>query len=51
MKDIYIKVSNESEYNVVGINILFNQISKSQLCIHGHLETMIADIDKLGLGV
>lgn len=50
MKDIYIKLSNESEYNVVGINILFNQISKSQLCIHGHLETMIADIDKLGLG-
>ncbi|MBF0986034.1 MAG: hypothetical protein HXK67_02455 [Clostridiales bacterium] len=50
MKDLYDKLSNESEYNVVGINILFNQISKSQLCIHGHLETMIADIDKLGLG-
>lgn len=50
MKDLYNKLSNEAEYNVVGINILFNQISKSQLCIHGHLETMIADIDKLGLG-
>ena len=50
MKDLYNKLSNESEYNVVGINILFNQISKSQLCIHGHLEMMIADIDKLGLG-
>lgn len=50
MKDLYDKLSNESEYNVVGINILFNQISKSQLCIHGHLEMMIADIDKLGLG-
>ncbi len=50
MKDLYNKLSNETEYNVVGINILFNQISKSQLCIHGHLETMIADIDKLGLG-
>lgn len=50
MKDLYDKLSNEAEYNVVGINILFNQISKSQLCIHGHLETMIADIDKLGLG-
>lgn len=50
MKDLYNKLSNEVEYNVVGINILFNQISKSQLCIHGHLETMIADIDKLELG-
>ncbi len=50
MKDLYNILSNESEYDVVGINILFNQISKSQLCIHGHLETMIADIDKLNLG-
>ncbi len=50
MRDLYDKLSSKSEYNVVGINILFNQISKSQLCIHGHLETMIADIDKLGLG-
>lgn len=50
MKDLYNKLSKESAYDVVGINILFNQISKSQLCIHGHLETMISDIDKLGLG-
>lgn len=50
MKDLYEKLSRESEYEVVGINILFNQISKSQLCIHGHLEPMIKDINKLGIG-
>ena len=50
MKNLYNILSNKSEYDVVGINILFNQISKSQLCVHGHLETMIADIDKLNLG-
>jgi len=33
-----------------GINVLFNQISKSELCIHGHVELMIKDIDKLKLG-
>lgn len=50
MKDLYNKLSNESEYEVVGINILFNQISKSQLCIHGHLELMLKDINKLEVG-
>lgn len=50
MKDLYAKLSNETEYEVVGINILFNQISKSQLCIHGHLEPMIKDINKLNVG-
>lgn len=50
MKDLYEKLSNESEYGVVGINILFNQISKSQLCIHGHLEPMIREINELGVG-
>ena len=50
MKDLYDKLSNNSKIDVVGINILFNQISKSQLCIHGHLEIMIADIDKLDVG-
>lgn len=50
MKDLYNKLSDELAYDVVGINILFNQISKSQLCIHGHLETMISDIHKLELG-
>lgn len=50
MKDLYNKLSRESEYEVVGINILFNQISKSQLCIHGHLEPMIKDINNLELG-
>lgn len=36
--------------NLVGINMLFNQISKSQLCIHGHIELMIKNIDKLNYG-
>lgn len=35
---------------IVGINILFNQVSKSELCIHGHIEPMILDIDKMDLG-
>lgn len=43
---------NEKKFygQLLGINILFNQISKSQLCIHGHIELMIKDIDKLNLG-
>lgn len=36
--------------NLVGVNMLFNQISKSQLCIHGHIELMIKNIDKLNYG-
>ncbi len=36
--------------NLMGINVLFNQISKSQLCIHGHIELMIKNIDKLNYG-
>lgn len=36
--------------NLTGINVLFNQISKSQLCIHGHIELMIKNIDKLNYG-
>ncbi len=35
---------------IVGLNILFNQLSKSELCIHGHIEPMLMDIDKLDLG-
>ncbi len=50
MKDLYNKLSNESKYQIVGINILFNQISKSQLCIHGHLELMLKDVNKLEVG-
>ena len=50
MKDLYNILSNESEYDVVGINILFNQISKSQLCIHGHMEFMIKDVQSQKLG-
>ncbi len=36
--------------DLLGVNILFNQISKSQLCIHGHVELMIQDVDKKDLG-
>lgn len=50
MYELYDKLSENLQYNVVGINILFNQISKSQLCIHGHLETMLANVNKLNLG-
>ena len=50
MHELYDKLSENSQYNVVGINILFNQISKSQLCIHGHLETMLANVNELDLG-
>lgn len=38
------------EDKVVGINMLFNQLSKSELCIHGHIEPMIVDIDEMDLG-
>lgn len=36
--------------DLTGINVLFNQISKSQLCIHGHIELMIKDIDTMNYG-
>lgn len=36
--------------DLTGINVLFNQVSKSQLCIHGHIELMIKNIDKLNYG-
>lgn len=36
--------------DLVGINILFNQLSKSELCIHGHVELMIKDINEKKLG-
>ena len=43
---------NNNVFNgeLTGINVLFNQISKSQLCIHGHIELMIRNIDKLNYG-
>ncbi len=43
---------NDNYFNgsLVGINILFNQLSKSELCIHGHVEFMIKDIDQMGFG-
>ena len=49
-KELYDKLYPISEKKLVGINILFNQLSKSELCIHGHVEFMIKDIDKDGVG-
>ena len=49
--DLYNIVKNKiTEYEIVGINVLFNQISKSQLCIHGHIEFMIKDAEKKNIG-
>lgn len=49
--DIYDKLNQSLDrVKIVGINVLFNQISKSELCVHGHMEFMIQDIDKQGLG-
>ena len=46
------EILNNNVFNgeLTGINVLFNQISKSQLCIHGHIELMIKNIDKLNYG-
>lgn len=46
-KDIKIRVFGEK---LAGINMLFNQLSKSELCIHGHIELMIVDIDEMSIG-
>ena len=49
--DLFVKLNDNYFYgNLVGINFLFNQLSKSELCIHGHVEFMIRDIDKLEIG-
>ena len=51
MVDIYQELnSNLDTVKIVGINVLFNQISKSQLCIHGHVEFMISDVQNENLG-
>ena len=45
IKELYSKLKNSLGNNqVVGINVLFNQISKTQKCIHGHIEPMIRDV-------
>lgn len=49
-KDLYDKLKNCYGKKIVGINVLFNQISKTQLCIHGHVEPMIKDIHNFDLG-
>ncbi len=49
-KDLYDKLKKCYEKKIVGINVLFNQISKTQLCIHGHIEPMIMNIHDLNLG-
>ena len=45
-------ILNEDLFNgeLLGVNVLFNQISKSQLCIHGHIELMIKNIEHLNYG-
>ena len=49
--EIYEKLNNSlGNINIVGINVLFNQISKSQLCIHGNMEFMIKEKKKKKLG-
>jgi hypothetical protein len=35
----------------IGLNVLFQQISKSQACIHGHVEPMIANAHSQNIGV
>lgn len=50
-KDLYTILHNNISEDIVGVNILFNQISKSQLCIHGHVEFMQKDIHMKQLGV
>lgn len=48
---LYEKIKkSDFKYEIVGINVLFNQLNVSQRCIHGHIEPMIYNVDKLGLG-
>lgn len=48
--DLYDIVRRINNYKIVGVNVLFNQISKSQLCIHGHVEFMISEAHKQNIG-
>lgn len=51
IKDLYNIVKNHiNKYKIIGVNVLFNQISKSQLCIHGHVEFMIAEAHEQHIG-
>lgn len=50
VQDLYDKLKKGWQGRIIGINVLFNQISKTQLCIHGHVEPMIKEIQKLNLG-
>jgi len=51
MKDVYdIMSQSDFSYEVVGINIMFNQITVSQKCLHGHFEFMIRDVHEQNLG-
>ena len=50
-KDIYELLKNQIfGDDIVGINMLFNQLSKSELCIHGHVEPIFKNIDELDVG-
>lgn len=50
-RDIYERLRNYVLGDgIVGINMLFNQLSKSELCIHGHIEPILKDADELDIG-
>ncbi len=48
--ELFKRLKNIFGERLVGINILFNQLSKSELCIHGHVEPILRDIEQLNLG-
>lgn len=48
IKELY-NILKES-LDIVGISVLFNQISKSELCIHGHVEPMFREVHTLDIG-
>lgn len=52
MKQIYHSIHNSNfKYEIVGVNVMFNQITVSQRCIHGHIELMIKDPHLKKIGV
>lgn len=50
ISDMMTYLQNMVDFEVVGINVLFQQISKSQSCIHGHVEIMVKNPHLLNIG-
>lgn len=51
IQDIYQLIKkSDFNYDITGINVMFNQFTVSQACLHGHLEIMLKDADKLNIG-